>query len=156
MKIRSSFLREGTTSLFFLFSYVRTEGETSSDNICSKFFHHVRTMSQEDLVATLSSWHISGSSHITRAGYRDYLQVSEHCWCFCRAQWMACRIKWHDSDRSYEYRSEVITDRPHWRALRASGAEETIWQEDIERCYHRRGVWQTGEGSTYLWVLYQN
>lgn len=50
---------------------------------------------------------------ITWAGCRDYIQVTDLC-CCCSSQRLGEQIGWRCFDRSYEYRSDLITDRPYW------------------------------------------
>lgn len=76
-------------------------------------------------------------------GYRDYVQVTE-CWCCCSSQRLGGQTEWCRFDRSYEYRYALISDRPYWRTLRATGTEQMIWQGDIETCYCRGDGQRTG------------
>lgn len=107
------------------------------------------TFRSSDNTQMVSLW---PKSNIFWAGYRDYVQVTEHC--CCSSQRLGGQTEWRCFDRSYEYRSALITDRPYWRTLGGPLGLSRWFDGEIQKPATTEEM-DSGQVSASWWVYVQ-
>lgn len=100
----------------------------------------------------MTSLRILPCSRIIQAGYRDYVQVTEHCWCCCSARQPAGQSEWHRFDRKL-----WIHIRAHnWQASLMDAQGLWDWADDLTERYRELLLvnrWPRGRWALLVKVL---